>query len=226
VLAALVRVIETTYIRIGNPRYRKRNKSYGLTTMLRRHLTIEGQTVRLHFTGKSGKEVDVSLEDRRLARILKRCRELPGKSLFQYHINGTHGCVGSGDVNDYLHEIAGERFTAKDFRTWGGTIVAAESLLASGPAETKTAIKRNVVAAIKETAAALGNTPATCRKYYVHPAVTMAYENGTLAEQMESAFTREGPHQLRGLKRIERGVLAVILDASDDAFRQWIEDAA
>ena len=226
VLAAIVRLIETTYVRIGNSRYRDQNASFGLTTMLRRHLRVQGSTVRFHFMGKSGKDVNVCFDDVRLARILKRCRELPGKSLFQFRANGTHGCIDSGDVNDYLQEIAGERFTAKDFRTWGGTILAAQKLLDLGPAETKTQTKRNVTAAIREAASQLGNTLATCRKYYVHPAVVAAYEQGELFKRIDKALARGGAHQVRGLRSIERGVLAVLLEASDEAFRQWIADAA
>jgi DNA topoisomerase-1 len=175
--------------------------------------------------GKSGKEVDVTLQDRRLARILKRCHELPGKRLFQYRLNGTCGCVDSGDVNDYISLIAGDRFTAKDFRTWGGTTLVAERLRLLGPAETKTQTKRNAVAAIKEAAATLNNTPATCRKYYVHPAVIAAYEEGSLTEQMKSALASDGPHQVRGLRKLERGVLAILTQSSEDAFHEWIAAA-
>ncbi len=225
VLAAVVRLIDASYLRVGNELYRKQNNSYGLTTMMRKHLTIKGKTLHLHFMGKSGKEVDISVEDRRLARALKRCRELPGKRLLQYSHNGDRGSVDSGDVNEYLNEISGGQFTAKDFRTWGGTSVGAKSLRALGPADTKTQMKRNIVDAIKAAAAALNNTPATCRKYYVHPAVIKSYESGTLNDLMDKASRRKGKHRIRGLRKIEQEVLAVLLESSEEALEQWIAEA-
>jgi DNA topoisomerase-1 len=181
VLATVVRLLETTYIRIGNKEYAKQNHSFGLTTLRDRHVAIEGGTVRFHFRGKSGQDHEVELHDRRLARIVRECQDLPGYELFQYVDRaGNRHTIDSNDVNLYLREIAGGDFTAKDFRTWAGTVQSALELAAAGPAESETAIKRNVANVIKTVASRLGNRPATCRKYYVHPLVVECYAQGTL----------------------------------------------
>jgi len=183
VLAIVVQLLETTLIRVGNEEYARTNRSFGLTTLRNRHVDISGTTIKFKFKGKSNKNHVIELKDRRLARMVKRCRDLPGHELFQYLDDEGHPhSIDSGDVNQYLQEITGQSFTAKDFRTWAGTILAALSLEAIGPAETVTEAKRNVVTAIKEVATKLGNTPAICRKCYVHPEVINAYMDGSLFE--------------------------------------------
>jgi DNA topoisomerase-1 len=180
-LAAVVRLLEETSIRIGNEEYRRENKSFGLTTLRDRHAEFEGDRVRFRFKGKSGKEVVVELNDRRLARIVKQCQDLPGQELFQYlDEDGERRSVESQDVNEYLREISGGDFTAKDFRTWNGTVLAMRYLRLCPAAESPTAGKRQVTAAIKSVALELNNTPAVCRKAYVHPVVVNAYMDGSL----------------------------------------------
>ncbi len=182
VLATAVRLLELTHIRIGNEEYTRENGSYGLTTLRDRHLHIEGAEVSFHFRGKSGKMRDVGVRDRRLARILAKCSELPGHELFHYmEPGGAVRTIDSGDVNGYLHAIAGDQFTAKDFRTWAGTVLAAITLRALTPCAVRRQANRNVVDCIKSVAAHLGNTPAVCRRCYVHPAILDAYLDGTLA---------------------------------------------
>jgi DNA topoisomerase-1 len=181
ILATVVRLLEISLIRVGNEEYARDNKSYGLTTMKNRHATVRGAKIKFQFRGKSGKDHVVEVEDRRVARIVRACQDLPGQELFQYvdEAGGKHD-VGSGDVNDYLRELTGRDFTAKDFRTWAGTLSAAAELRRLGPVENETDARKNVVAAIKATAQSLGNTPAVCRRSYVHPAVIRAYLDGTL----------------------------------------------
>jgi DNA topoisomerase-1 len=194
VLAAVVRLLDRTCMRIGNDEYKKQNESYGLTTLQDHHVRVEGNTLRFRFRGKSGQEQNITLNDPRLAKIVRKSRDLPGYELFQYVDEAGNVCdVTSNDVNDYIREISGEDFTAKDFRTWGGTGLAAMVLEGMGVAETKNDAKKNVVAAIREVAGKLGNRPATCKKYYVHPAVLDAYEDGTLFEVLQScACSGEG----------------------------------
>jgi DNA topoisomerase-1 len=182
VLAAVVRLLELTHIRIGNDEYARTNHSYGLTTLQDQHAKIEGSTVRFSFRGKSGKRHAVELHDRRLAKIVRGCQDLAGQELFQYvGDDGAIHDVGSADVNDYLREISGAEFTAKDFRTWAGTVLAACQLSAQQAAKSLTEAKRNVVAAVREVAEQLGNTVAVCRKCYIHPAVLDGYLAGHLS---------------------------------------------
>ncbi|MDQ6693840.1 MAG: DNA topoisomerase IB, partial [Chloroflexota bacterium] len=165
VLATVVRLLESTFIRVGNEEYARTNKSFGLTTMRWRHVKVEGSKIRFKFKGKSGKMHDISVEDRRLANVVKRLHQLPGQELFDYLDDaGKKHKVTSDDVNNYLHEMTGESFTAKDFRTWGGTVLATLALQAIGPHETTTQAKRNIVSAVKDVSQKLGNTPAVCRK--------------------------------------------------------------
>lgn len=188
VLAAVVRLLETTLIRVGNDEYARENDSFGLTTMRDEHAEVKGAKIKFRFRGKSGKEHDIELSDPRLAKIVKRCQDLPGEELFQYvDEDGTVRDVASGDVNDYLREITGEDFTAKDFRTWNGTVLAAVTLGECEPCETQTQLKKNIIATVKQVAERLGNRPATCRKYYVHPAVLDSYSAGELLEQLKPA---------------------------------------
>jgi len=178
VLATVVHLLETTFARVGNHEYARNNNSYGLTTLRDRHVEVDGGTLRFEFLGKSGLVHQLELNDPRLARIVKRCRDLPGYELFQYIDGDGRRCpISSSDVNSYLREITGRDFTAKDFRTWAGTVSAALALRESGPSGSPARAKKNVAAAMKRVAARLGNRPATCRNYYVHPAVIEAYVN-------------------------------------------------
>lgn len=184
VLAAIVKLLETTYIRIGNEEYAEENGSFGLTTLRNQHVQVLGSMMKFKFRGKSAQRHEITIEDRRLAGIVKRCRDLPGSALFQYlDEEGQPQSIDSGDVNDYLHDISGAEFTAKDFRTWGGTCLAAEYLLQRyAQAEGDHQTKAELVAVVKEVASKLGNKPATCKKYYIHPSVLECYEAGQLAE--------------------------------------------
>ncbi|MEL7237398.1 MAG: DNA topoisomerase IB [Planctomycetota bacterium] len=188
VLAACVRLLDRTLIRIGNADYAKRNDSFGLTTLRDEHATFDGKTVRFDFTGKHGIERELEVRDGRLARIVKACQELPGQELLQYQNDrGDVIDVGSTDVNAYLHDIAGDAITAKDFRTWHGTVAATAKLAKTETAETKTAINRQIVAVIDDVAELLGNTRAVARNSYVHPGVIACFEEGRLAEAVEKA---------------------------------------
>jgi len=178
VLATVVRLLERTFIRIGNEEYARENKSFGLTTMQDRHVTVKGDRLRFRFRGKSGRAHEVDMTDRRIAKIVSKCQDLPGQDLFQYIDDGEVRDVASQDVNDYLREITNENFTAKDFRTWAGTVLAAIALNAQGEFETKKQAKANVKTAVCAVAQLLGNTPAICRKCYVHPAIVEAYLSG------------------------------------------------
>ena len=186
VLAAVVKFMEMTLIRVGNDEYAKNNKSYGLTTLQDRHAKFSrGGKVKLEFRGKSGVEHEFEIEDPRLASIAKQCQELPGQELFQYlDENGVVHDIGSADVNEYLRQITGKDFTAKDFRTWAGTVLAATALQELEKFDTKAQMKKNVVRAIESVAAKLGNTKAVCRKCYIHPEVLNAYMEGSLVETL------------------------------------------
>ncbi len=210
VLAMVVALLEESLIRIGNPEYARRNRSYGLTTLQVQHLDISGSTLHFEFRGKSGKEQEFEVRDRRLARMVKRCQELPGQQLFRY-VTDTHGCCGtveSGDVNDYLREITGQPFTAKDFRTWGGTVVAAAALHEMGPAESEAEAQANIQKAVERAAEALGNTPAVARRYYVHPTLLEAYEEGRLCEVHAEVTASENSQGLT----VEEEVVVALLE--------------
>jgi len=181
VLATVVRLLELTLIRVGNREYARQNRSYGLTTLLKRHVEIDGTALRFTFKGKSGVEHDTGVRDRRLARILKDLRELPGQQLFKYRNEAGDWCeVSSEDVNAYLRDIAGEDFSAKDFRTWAGTVSAARALAEIEPPQTPTAAKSSLRLCVTAVAGLLGNTPTVCRASYIHPAVPQAFEAGSL----------------------------------------------
>jgi DNA topoisomerase-1 len=217
VLATLVRLLETTFIRIGNEEYARTNKSFGLTTMRCRHINVRGNKVQFKFRGKSGKHHAITVDDPRLARVIKRCQELPGQELFGYIDEQGQRCtVTSDDVNRYLHEITGQHFTAKDFRTWGGTVLAAISLQAKDSAEKATQARKNVVAAIQEVSERLGNTPAICRKSYVHPSVINSYLEGTLHSLLAAGDPKEAVEKVvadapsRGLKPEEEAVIRLL----------------
>lgn len=210
VLATVVRLLEVTLIRVGNEEYAKKNESYGLTTLRNQHLDIEGSHLRFHFRGKSGKEHTIDVHDRRLAQIVRKCSELPGHELFQYlGEDGQRHAVESADVNAYLKEIAGDEFTAKDFRTWAGTVLAAHALQELQAFDTKTQAQKNIVAAIKTVAERLGNTPAVCRKCYVHPAVLGAYLDGGLVDTLVQKADEELGH-IGSLPPAEAAVLMLL----------------
>jgi DNA topoisomerase-1 len=209
VLAAIVQLLDKTLIRVGNREYAVTNKSFGLTTLRDRHVAVEDSTVQFKFRGKSGIEHTLTLTDRRLARVVGRCRDLPGYQLFQYlDDDGQRQDVDSADVNDYLREISGEDFTAKDFRTWAGTVGCLLALCEQAGAESPTAAQQCLAAAVKATAQQLGNTPAVCRKSYIHPAVISAYLQGDLAappaELTDAAATDDA------LNPAERAILTLL----------------
>ncbi|MBP2299324.1 DNA topoisomerase IB [Azospirillum picis] len=211
VLAAVVRLLETTLIRVGNESYVRENKSYGLTTLRDGHTEIEGSEVRFSFKGKSGKAWNVSLRDRRLARVVRACRDVPGDELFQYlDPAGERHSITSGDVNAYLREATGADFTAKDFRTWAGTVLAAMALKEFETFDSAAAAKRNVTRAIEQVAGRLGNTPSVCRKSYVHPEVLDAYLDGSLLESLKHEVEDELRDELSGLDGEEAAVLAFL----------------
>lgn len=199
VLAAVVRLLEQSLIRIGNVAYRSRNGTFGLTTLWDDHVTFEGGRMIFEFMGKGGKEHRVAVNDRRLARIVRQCEQLPGQPLFQYvGDDGRPHAVESGDVNEYLRTATGHDYSAKDFRTWGGSVLAVRVLTALGTAETAETAEKRISAAVKEVARRLGNTTAVCRQYYVHPAVFDAYRNGLLAPARADAaqLPTDSPYDL------------------------------
>ena len=197
VLATVVRLLDCTGIRIGNDEYARSNRSFGLTTLQDRHVEISGSNMRFEFRGKSGKTHSVTLSDRRLARIVRRCQEIPGEDLFQYlDGDGVRQTISSGDVNDYLREISGQEFTAKDFRTWSGTKLAVSALAEMGDCTSKSQIKKNILRAIDSVADQLNNTRAVCRNYYVHPCVFEVYAAGTMLEILQSGTSPSTKSQL------------------------------
>ena len=211
VLATVVRLLETTLIRVGNEQYARENQHYGLTTMQNEHVEVEGATLHFHFVGKSGKEHTIDVKDRRLARIVQRLRDLPGQEVFQFtDDDGDRHTIDSSDVNDYLHEITGEHFTAKDFRTWAGTVLASLALQEFEAFDSATQAKKNVTAAIKSVAQRLGNTPTICRKCYIHPGVLDMYLDGTLLHALEQCAEQELVDSLHSLRPEEAAVMALL----------------
>jgi DNA topoisomerase-1 len=207
VLATIVQLMERTLIRVGNEEYVRENKSYGLTTMRAKHVQVNGSTVMFRFRGKSGKLHAVGVQDRRLARIVRQCQDLPGYELFEYLDEAGETCkVDSADVNDYLRAISGEDFTAKDFRTWAGTVLASMELRAFEESASMTQTKKNMVEAIKPVAQRLGNTPAVCRKCYVHPAVLECYLAGKLERRIQ--------------RKVEEDMGEVMFEAKEEALRK------
>ena len=208
VMALVVTLLESTLIRIGNPRYARDNRSYGLTTLRTRHVDIRGTAIRFHFRGKSGVEHQVTLRDRRLARLLRRCLELPGQQLFQYlDADGQRHTVGSGDINQYLRDLTGRDFTAKDYRTWAGSALALEHLR-TRRWQTQTEARQQLVETVKQVASQLGNTPAVCRQCYIHPAILQAFAEGELADLKRA-------RQRKWLSRQEVALLAFLRSRSD-----------
>jgi DNA topoisomerase-1 len=209
VLAPVVRLLECTGIRVGNDEYARANGSFGLTTLRDDHVEISGSTLRFQFRGKSGKTHKVALSDPRLARIVRRCQALPGEELFQYVDEaGEQQSIGSGDVNDYLREISGEEFTAKDFRTWWGTTLALAALLTLDPPTSEREAKSAIIRVIDQVANQLNNTRAVCRKYYVHPAVFESFSEGGLVEALA---TQPGSgNGVAGLTPEERNLIRLL----------------
>jgi DNA topoisomerase-1 len=211
VLATVVRILETGLIRVGNEEYVKQNHSFGLTTMRDRHVKVRGGSMKFEFKGKSGKMHSVELEDPRLAKIVKGCQDIPGQELFQYFgEDGERHKISSTDVNEYLREITNADFTAKDFRTWAGTVLAAMALRELEKFETQTQAKKNLKAAIERVAQRLGNTPTICRKCYIHPFVMDSYLDGSLL-LLQAAKERAGKSETaRGLNANEKMVLGLL----------------
>jgi DNA topoisomerase-1 len=211
VLATVVHLLETTLIRVGNDDYAKQNRSYGLTTLRNPHVKVEGSELRFQFQGKSGKTWRLQVRDRRVAKIVKACQELPGQDLFQYlDESGEQRSVSSADVNAYLREISGRDITAKDFRTWAGTVLAALALQEFQSFDTKAAAKQNVRAAIEKVAARLGNTPTICRKCYVHPEILSSYAEGAMLLEIKERVEEELREDLASLRPEEAAVLSLL----------------
>ncbi len=211
VLATVVQLLERTFIRVGNEEYARENKSFGLTTMRNRHVDVDGSNVRFNFRGKSGVNREVDIDDRRVAKIVRKLQDLPGQELFQYlDKEGEKHGVTSEDVNNYLREITGQDFTAKDFRTWAGTVLAAMALQAQDAFANKTQAKKNVKDAISAVAKILGNTPAVCRKCYVHPAVLETYLDGDLIEGLREKTEKTLSESLPDLRSDEAAVLSFL----------------
>lgn len=211
VLAAIVRLLELSSIRVGNDEYAQQNRSYGLTTLQDRHARVAGRRIHFRFRGKSGKEHELDVEHPVVARVVKKCQDLPGQDLFQYlDDDGVPRDVTSGDVNDYLREITGADFTAKDFRTWTGTVLAALALRDFEPAETQRRLKRNMVRAIERVAQRLGNTPTVCKKCYIHPVILDSYLDGTLASALQIQAQEELTTKVSKLRPEEAAVVALL----------------
>lgn len=220
VVAAVVRLLENSLIRIGNPEYSKDNDSYGLTTLTDDHVDVDGPEVHFDFTGKGGKEWEVDVKDPRVAAVIADCQDLPGQRLFQYvDEHGHRHSVKSDDVNTYLHDHTGDGFTAKDFRTWAGTVMAYHALCAAPDPQTKKTRQSELKAAVKQVAERLKNTQAICRKCYVHPAVIAHWEDGTLPQACARAAEREdiAPAALR---KDERQVWAFLKEAEEKAEKE------
>jgi DNA topoisomerase-1 len=211
VLATVVYLLQATMMRIGNEEYARHNKSFGLTTLRDRHVHIDGSEVEFHFRGKSGVSHAITVDDPRLARIIKKSRDLPGQELFQYIDEDGEQCsVDSADVNDYLREITGEDYSAKDFRTWAGTMLAAIALQEYEKFDSEAQAKKNIVRAIESVAEKLGNTPSICRKCYVHPAVLDAYLDGTMLQALQQRAQEELVKDIKALRPEEAAVVALL----------------
>lgn len=211
VLATIVYLLEATMMRVGNEEYARTNQSFGLTTLRDRHVRIDGSEVEFRFRGKSGVQHAIKVDDARLARIIQRARDLPGQELFQYVDDDGEGrSIGSADVNDYLRTITGEDYTAKDFRTWSGTMLAALALQEYEKVDSDAQAKKNIVRAIESVAEKLGNTPSICRKCYVHPAVIESYLDGTMLQALQQRAREELVNDIHALRPEEAAVLALL----------------
>jgi DNA topoisomerase I len=210
ILATVVRLLETSHIRVGNEEYARQNKSFGLATLRNRHVNVSGSTIRFEFRGKSGVEHALDINDAHLARIIKRCQDLPGYELFQYiDDNGERRTIDSSDINEYIRQIAGEEFSTKDFRTWAGTVLAARALREFETAASDSESKRNIVQAIEAVAKKLGNTKAVCRKCYIHPAVIQSYTDGSLLRALRRRL-KQKINESHGLEAEEAAVLKLL----------------
>jgi DNA topoisomerase-1 len=211
VVAAVVQLLERTLIRVGNDEYVRTNGSFGLTTMRNDHVAISGSTLRFRFKGKSGKVHDVEFNDRRLARVVRQCRDLPGHELFQFvGDDGRVHDIGSADVNAYVRETMARDFTAKDFRTWTGTVLAAHALRQLPPFKTKVEITRNIRKAVEAVGGVLGNTPTVCRNSYIHPAIVDGYMDGSLLRSSLTRVGRDGGAGMADLDKTEAAVLRLL----------------
>jgi len=207
-----------TLIRVGNEEYARDNKSYGLTTFRNRHASVRGATVRFKFRGKSGKDHLISLQDRRLAGIVKRLQDLPGQALFQYvDDDGEEQRIDSADINEYLRDVTGQDFTAKDFRTWAGTVLCSVALRTIDDAESPTQAKRNVAQVVKTVSERLGNTPTVCRKSYIHPNVIDAYMDGSMLDRLGEQVGEAAEDASNDLTADERSVLQLLRGRLADA---------
>lgn len=213
ILATVVRLMEKTLIRVGNEEYAKENQSYGLTTMRDKHVEVEGSKIYFNFKGKSGVKHEISIKDKKLAKIVQKSKDLVGYELFQYQDeNGDIKDITSQDVNNYLKEITGENFTAKDFRTWNGTVLALEELKNKEPFESQAQAKKNIVQAVENVSQHLGNTKAVCRKCYIHPEVINSYLEGTLSESLTAKVEDYVSEALRELRPEEIEVIVFLKD--------------
>jgi DNA topoisomerase-1 len=227
VLATVVRLLETSFIRVGNDEYAKENDSFGLTTMKNRHVRIAGAKLLFHFRGKSGQEHSIELTDRRLARIVKQCQDLPGYELFQYmDEKGLRCAIDSADVNQYIRDIAEQDFTAKDFRTWAGAALAVRELCAAGDCRNEQEGKKIIAGAVKSVARRLGNRPATCRKYYIHPAILDAYSDRSLFSVMQQGDEQHAAYAGLGLRPEEYCVMVIVAEYQEKLARQARTKAA
>jgi DNA topoisomerase I len=226
VLATVVHLLETTLIRVGNDDYARQNESYGLTTLRNKHVKVEGTQLRFQFKGKSGKMWKLQIKDRRVAKIVKGCQDLPGQELFAYvDEEGQARDVTSADVNAYLREITGSDITAKDFRTWAGTVMAALALQEFEQFDTKATQKKNLKAAIERVAARLGNTPTICRKCYVHPEILNSYAEGQLLLEIKQEVEGELRDDLAALKPEEAAVLGLLQARLNRTLTDQLEDS-
>jgi DNA topoisomerase-1 len=221
VLATVIQLLERTFIRIGNVEYARENNSFGLTTLQDRHVSVEGSKLRFRFKGKSGKHREVEITDRRVAKIISKLQDLPGQDLFQYvDEDGVVHDVTSQDVNDYLREIGGGAdFSAKDFRTWGGTVLAAIALRTVGAFETKKQAKANIKAAICGVAQLLGNTPAICRKCYIHPAILETYLKRSFIAGLEPKAGENGSEPILAGAGVD-------FESAETAILKWLRSRA
>ena len=210
ILATVVRLLETSMIRVGNEDYARDNHSFGLTTMRNRHATVRRSEITFSFKGKSSKHHEITLHDSRLARIVRACQDMPGQELFSYVENGETRHIDSADVNDYLREITGGDFTAKDFRTWAGTVLAAAAFQELEAVTSSTEAKKNIGVVVGSVARVLGNTPAVCRKCYVHPEIVSAYLEGETIEAISQRIATRMKHSVHHLRPVEAAVLALL----------------
>jgi DNA topoisomerase-1 len=214
VLATVISLMERTYIRIGNSNYEKMYGSYGLTTMKEKHVSITGDRIRFAFRGKKGIEHDITLKNKKLARTVEQCRDIPGKELFQYYDeNGNRRIVESGMVNEYIKKSTGKDFSAKDFRTWAGSVHALETLCSLNEAETETERKKNIVAVLDSVSKKLGNSRAICKKYYVHPGLLRLYEENNFSKYCRILSQTENAEESSGLTASEKTLLKILKEA-------------